>query len=105
MSSSTSIADTTYDNPLEEPQDGWLQVDEPSSFLGKAHPPPSNKISKPSGLPINTIAHLTHNELWHNPEFMKYVSLVNSLQILLNLWEKSTTCTFDPANKVQRCLR
>jgi hypothetical protein len=126
MSSSTSIADTTSDNPLEEPQDGWLQVDEvmqgfddkdednkydysfpPSKAKPTLHPPSvvtsdsswtlalsSSKISKPSGLPIDTIARLTHNELQHNPEIMKYVSLVNSLQELLNLWEKSTMCTF-----------
>jgi hypothetical protein len=126
MSSSTSIADTTYDDPLEEPQDGWSQVDEvvqgfdnkdeddkynyslpPSKAKPTLHPPSavtsdssrtlalsSSKISKPSGLPINTIAHLTHDELWHNLEFMKYVSLVDSLQELLNLRERSATRTF-----------
>lgn len=51
----------------------------------------SSKISKPSGLPIDTIARLTHDELQHNPEFMKHVNLVASLQELLRLREKSAT--------------
>jgi hypothetical protein len=56
---------------------------------GGSHPAtPSSLISQPSGLPINAIAALTHDELRHNPEFMKYVSLVSSLQELLSLQEK-----------------
>ena len=36
----------------------------------------------PFRLPIETIARLTHDELRHNPEFMKHLSLVDAL--LLN---------------------
>ncbi|KAN0135291.1 hypothetical protein V8E53_006856, partial [Lactarius tabidus] len=46
---------------------------------------PSVTISQPSGLPISTITSLTHDELRHNPEFMKHVNLVSLLQELLNL--------------------
>ncbi|KAH9170975.1 hypothetical protein EDB89DRAFT_2071275 [Lactarius sanguifluus] len=44
-----------------------------------------SQISQPSGLPITTIARLTHDELTHNPEFMKYVEMVSHLQELLSL--------------------
>ncbi|KAH9159180.1 hypothetical protein EDB89DRAFT_2084468 [Lactarius sanguifluus] len=37
---------------------------------------PSSLLSQPLGLPIQTIARLTHNELTHNPEFMKYVDML-----------------------------
>ncbi|KAN0128815.1 hypothetical protein V8E53_013402 [Lactarius tabidus] len=105
MSSSTSIADAGFDN--EDEDDKYDYSLPPSLAKPTLHPPSvitlvssqtlalsSSKISKPSGLPIDTIAHLTHDELWHNPEFMKYVSLINSLQELLNLWEKSAMHTF-----------
>jgi hypothetical protein len=57
-------------------------------------PSVSGAISQPSGLPISTIACLTHNELWHNPEFMKHVNLVSLLQELLKLQEKSVPSNF-----------
>ena len=53
-------------------------------------PQPSSEISQPSGLPISKISSLTHDELWHNPEFMWYVKLMVSLQDLLNLRQKPT---------------
>jgi hypothetical protein len=54
---------------------------------------------------VDTITQLTHNELQLNLEFMKYVSLVGSLEELIEelitLWEKSTVpptflCEFPP---------
>jgi len=45
--------------------------------------------SRPSGVLINTIARLTHDELTHNPEFMRNVNMVVSLQELLSLRQKS----------------
>jgi hypothetical protein len=69
--------------------------------LGKRAPPsaitsassrypetPSSQLSQPSGLPVEIIAGLTHDELRRNAEFMKYVALVGSLQELLSLQEK-----------------
>jgi hypothetical protein len=60
--------------------------------LGKCAPPsaitsassrypetPSSQLSQPSGLPVEIIAGLTHDELRCNAEFMKYVALVGSL--------------------------
>jgi hypothetical protein len=57
--------------------------------LGKCAPPsaitsassrypetPSSQLSQPSGLPVEIIAGLTHDELRRNAEFMKYVALV-----------------------------
>jgi hypothetical protein len=49
---------------------------------------PSSQISHPSGLPFDTIASLTHDELRRNAEFMRYVALVGSLQELLSLRDK-----------------
>ena len=43
------------------------------------------QISLPSRLSVDTIARLTHNELRHNLEFLKYVKMVDSLQELLRL--------------------
>jgi hypothetical protein len=53
--------------------------------------PASSLLSLPSGLPIETIARLTHDELRHNAEFMKYVGMVDSLQELLSF--RQTTAT------------
>ena len=44
-------------------------------------PTSSSQVSPPSGLPISTIAHLTHDELMHNAVFVKYVSLVDALLV------------------------
>ena len=44
------------------------------------------QISLPSHLSVDTIACLTHNELRHNLEFLKYIKMVDSLQELLRLW-------------------
>ena len=54
--------------------------------------PPSSLVSSPSGLAVDTIAQLMHDELCHNAEFMKYVQMVDALQELLGLREKSSTC-------------
>ena len=43
------------------------------------------QISLPSRLSVDTIAHLTRDELRHNLEFLKYVKMVDSLQELLRL--------------------
>lgn len=48
---------------------------------------PSSAISQPSGLPVATIALLTHDELRVNAEFMRYVNMVNFL--LNNTREKT----------------
>ena len=45
----------------------------------------SSKLSRPSGLLVDTVTGLTHDELLVNLEFVKYVSLVSSLQELINL--------------------
>jgi hypothetical protein len=54
--------------------------------------PRSSEISLPSGLSIDTIARLTHDELRHNAEFMKYVRMVDSLHELLNFRSSGSTC-------------
>ena len=46
-----------------------------------AVPTSSSQVSPPSGLPISTIACLTHDELMHNAVFVNYVSLVNMLLV------------------------
>jgi hypothetical protein len=55
---------------------------------------PPSSISSPSGLAVNTIAQLTHDELCHNAEFMKYVCMVDALQELLSLQEKASNGEF-----------
>ena len=54
----------------------------------------SSKLSHPSGLPVDAIAGLTHNELMLNAEFIQYVSLVSSLQNLINLWSTGQLAKF-----------
>ncbi|KAN0135776.1 hypothetical protein V8E53_006416 [Lactarius tabidus] len=49
-----------------------------------------SSISSPSGLAVDTIAQLTHNELCHNEEFMKHIHMVDALQELLGLQEKTS---------------
>ena len=61
--------------------------------LTSHHPSPS-LMSSPSGLAVDTIAWLTHDELCLNPEFMKYVRMVDALQELPGLWEKMSKCKF-----------
>ena len=46
-----------------------------------AVPTSSSQVSPPSGLPVSTIARLTHDELMHNAVFVKYVSLVDALLV------------------------
>jgi hypothetical protein len=53
-----------------------------------------SQISVPSGLPLDTIARLTHDELCHNPKFMRHVNLVDAL--LLNVQSPSTS-KFSPS--------
>jgi hypothetical protein len=55
---------------------------------------PPSSISSPSGLAVDTIARLTHDELCHNAEFMKYVRMVDALQELLSLQEKASNGEF-----------
>jgi hypothetical protein len=64
---------------------------------------PSVTISQLSSLPISTIASLTHDELWHNPEFMKHVNLVSLLQELLNL-QKTMLSNFCCESPPSHCL-
>lgn len=52
------------------------------------------QLSQPSGLPIDSIARLTHDELRHNAEFIKYVDLVDHLQELLAIRNTKTKCAF-----------
>ena len=54
----------------------------------------SSKLSHPSGLPVDAIAGLTHDELMLNAEFVQYVSLVGSLQNLINLWSTGQLAKF-----------
>ena len=61
--------------------------------LTSHHPSPS-LMSSPSGLAVDTIARLTHDELCLNPEFMKYVRMVDALQELLGLREKTSKRKF-----------
>jgi hypothetical protein len=53
------------------------------------HNTDASSISSPSGLAVDTITWLTHDELCHNMEFMKYVCMVDALQELLGLWKKT----------------
>jgi hypothetical protein len=59
---------------------------QPASSL--SHRSPASNISHPSRLPVTKIVCLTHDELLLNPEFVKEMNLVDSLQELLNLQEK-----------------
>ena len=52
--------------------------------------PSSSVISSPSGLTIDTISRLTHDELQHNAEFMKQLRMVDALQELLGLRERTS---------------
>ena len=56
--------------------------------------PSSSLISSPSGLAVDMIVWLTHDELHLNPEFMKYVHMVDALQELLGLQEKTSMHAF-----------
>ena len=49
------------------------------------------QITLPLRLSVDTIAHLTHDELRHNLEFLKYVKMVDSLQELLRLRSSAPT--------------
>jgi hypothetical protein len=42
----------------------------------------SSQVSMPSGLPLEMIVRLTHDKLQHNPEFMKHLSLVDTLLLI-----------------------
>jgi hypothetical protein len=57
---------------------------------------PSSLLSQPSGLLFLTITGPTHDEIRCNPEFMRYVDLVGSLQELLSLWEKKAPLAPSP---------
>ena len=52
--------------------------------------PSSSVISSPSGLTIDTISRLMHDELRHNVEFMKQLWMVDALQELLGLRERTS---------------
>jgi hypothetical protein len=83
------IEDDGLDDAMDNAMDGGLDSDlddGASSFFPSASASsrvPDSQISLPSGLPIDAIAWLTHDELRHNPEFMKHLSLVDAL--LLNV--------------------
>src|SRR6266404_6607796 len=65
-----------------------------AQLASQPNPPPSN-LSSPSGVPLSTIASLTHDELRQNAEFMKYVNMVTMLQKLLKFWQGSMlSCKF-----------
>ncbi|KAH9159214.1 hypothetical protein EDB89DRAFT_2084379 [Lactarius sanguifluus] len=51
---------------------------------------PSPSPLLPSGVSVETVARLTHDELLHNAEFMKQVRLVTALQELLEFRSKTT---------------
>jgi hypothetical protein len=55
---------------------------------------PASNLSHPSKLPVNKIMCLTHDKLLLNLEFIKCMNLVDSLQELLNLWEKKAPRAF-----------
>jgi hypothetical protein len=104
------MATSLSTDPPEDRGMGWADDDDDDDddyvsgsllSLGKRAPPsaitsassrypetPSSQLSQPSSLPVEIIAVLTHDELRHNAEFMKYVALVGSLQELLSLREK-----------------
>jgi hypothetical protein len=104
------MATSLFKDPPEDHGMDWADEDDDEDdeyvsgsllSLGKRAPPsaitsasswypetPSSQLSQPSGLPVEIIAGLTHDELRHNAEFMKYVALVGSLQELLSLREK-----------------
>ena len=56
--------------------------------------PSSSLISSPSGLAVDMIVWLTHDELHLNPEFMKHIHMVDALQELLGLQEKTSMHAF-----------
>ncbi|KAN0128803.1 hypothetical protein V8E53_013390 [Lactarius tabidus] len=92
MSSSMSIPEEAYEEPSEGPGDKLKGRNMPmmmrmtTTTTTKTTTAPFPPLPPtPQVLPISTIASLTHDELWHNPEFMKHVNLVSSLQELLNL--------------------
>ncbi|KAH9172292.1 hypothetical protein EDB89DRAFT_2069957 [Lactarius sanguifluus] len=57
---------------------------------------PSPSPLLPSGVSIETVARLTHDELLHNAEFMKQVRLVAALQELLEFRSKTTPNVVSP---------
>src|SRR6266702_2925440 len=70
----------------------------PSTFTASSQSlATSSQLSQPSGLPIDTIARLTHDELKHNPEFMRCLGMVNLLQELLNLRQKDAPICESPS--------
>jgi hypothetical protein len=82
-----TTATATNDSDLSAPQvSHGKHPSQPASSLSCTSP--ASNISHPSGLPVTKIVCLTHDELLLNPEFVKYVNLVDSLQELLNLQEK-----------------
>jgi hypothetical protein len=82
-----TAATATNNSDLSAPQvSHGKHPSQPASSLSCASP--ASNISHPSGLPVTKIACLSHDKLLLNPEFVKYVNLVDSLQELLNLREK-----------------
>ena len=77
--------DEDYDYTLPSPAKPCLYPPSTSTSDSSQTLTFSSKLSHPSGLLVDTVAGLTHDELLVNPEFVKYVSLVGSLQELINL--------------------
>jgi hypothetical protein len=82
-----TAATATNNSDLSAPQVSHGKCpSQPASSLSRTSP--ASNISHPSRLPVAKITCLTHDKLLLNPEFVKYVNLVDSLQELLNLQEK-----------------
>jgi len=83
-----------FDFMSEDKDKDELMEAELAQLVLQPNPPPSN-LSSPSGVPLSTIASLTHDELRQNAEFMKYVNMVTMLQELLKFRQGSTlSCKF-----------
>ncbi|KAH9024324.1 hypothetical protein EDB85DRAFT_2150570 [Lactarius pseudohatsudake] len=82
---------STFDEPV-------IDYDElaGSDDIGTYPIDPSPSSLLPSGVSIETVARLTHDELLHNTEFAKQVRLVAALQELLEFRSKTTPNVVGP---------
>lgn len=71
LTMSQSVLD--HDDPALDSDDPPMDFNDLEDDVGPAMPPPS------APLPPDSVARLSHDELRCNPEFMKYVNLVDAL--------------------------
>ena len=85
---------TVGNSPCQDDGDALLDMDNDNDYVSKLagltsgsskdtasswSPATPSALSRPSGLPLDAIAKLTHDKLQCNPEFMKHMNLVDIL--------------------------